>query len=488
MQALVERWGPLLRKHRVLLVALGLAAAAAIGIAAALQRDTRVALFAEPLDTQQVNEVVSQLATWNVPFLATADNVRVAGAKRSDLLLKLSLVGVPHAHLTTTHEALAAAGPLTPQSVLDAQQLDGLAGDLAISLRGVTGVSDARVIIAPAKPALFADDASHEASASVRLTLQQGVVLTREQVEGVRTFVASGVPGLEGKRVAILDDRGGALGSTDPVAGIDEANGLQSSLQSALDTAFGAGATIVRVHAFYDPQIRETHETKRTSLGNRPISATTLDERYSGDRKRYSKTQSNEDRGSDVQDERTQMPAGRLARISVGVMVDEARHLDVEKLREITSATVGLVPQRGDVLSLQELAFTKPTLRSPSAPMVALGLFATILPTFIVVAGLLVALRWSVNPAVQAIEAFRQRSAVRRASSEVAGFAPAQVRGVLNGEPPYTAAAIISALPTATATAVLEMYSPEERAAIVRRMQRMHAPIVPDYQTLTRRA
>ena len=145
------------------------------------------------------------------------------------------------------------------------------------------------------------------------------------------------------------------------------------------------------------------------------------------------------------------------------------------------------MPQRGDVLSLQELAFTKPVPRPLSAPAAALGLIATVLPTLIVVAGMLVALRWSVNPAVRAVEALRQRSAVRRAAGEVAGFAPAQVRGVLNGEPPYTAAAIISALPTATATAVLEMYSPEERAAIVRRMQRAAAPIVPDYQTLTRR-
>jgi flagellar M-ring protein FliF len=488
MNALLKRWEPSLRKHRVLLVALGLAAAAAIGIAVALQRDTRVALFAEPLDAQQVSEVVAQLAAWSAPFVATADNVRVAGAKRSDLLLKLSLVGVPHAHLTTTREALAGVGPLTPQSVVDAQQLDGLAGDLAISLRGISGVSDARVIIAPAKPALFAEDAAHEASASVRLTLQQGAALTREQVESVRAFIASGVPGLQSKRVAILDDHGGRLGASDMVVGADEASVLQGSLQSALDAAVGVGATIVRVHAFYDLQARETHETRRTPLGSRAIGTTTLEERYSGDRKRYSKTQSNEDRGSDVQDERLQVPAGRLARLSVGVMVDEARHLNLEKLRDITVATVGLVPQRGDVLSLQELAFTKPGSRAPSVPAAVLGLLATVLPTLIVVGGVLVALRWSAEPAGRAIEAFRQRFAVQRTSVEVAGVAPAQVRGVLNGEPPYTAAAIISALPAATASAVLEMYSPEERTAIVRRMQRAAAPVVPDYQTLARRA
>jgi flagellar biosynthesis/type III secretory pathway M-ring protein FliF/YscJ len=488
MKVLMERWGPSLRKHRVLLVSLGFAAVTAIGIAVALQRDTRVALFAEPLDPRQVSEVVAQLAAWNAPFVSTANNVRVGEGKRGDLLLRLSLIGVPHEHLMTTRDALTTAGPLTPQSVLDAQQLDGTAGDLAISLRGITGVSDARIVIAPSKPALFADDAAHEASASVRLTLQQGATLTHEQVESIRTFVASGVPGLESKRVAILDDRGEALGALDTAGGADEASALQGSLQSALDAAFGVGASIVRVHAFYDPQTRETHETRRTPLGSRAIGETTLDERYSGDRKRYSKTQSNEDRGSDVRDERMQIPAGRLARLFVGVMVDETRHLNLEKLRDMASATVGLMPQRGDVLSLQELAFTKPVSRPPSAAAAFLGLLATVLPTVIVIAGVLVALRWSAEPAARTIEDFRRNFFVRRASDEIAGFAPAQVRGVLNGEPPYTAAAIISALPTATATAVLEMYSPEERTAIVRRMQRPTAPVVPDYQTLIRRA
>jgi len=64
---------------------------------------------------------------------------------------------------------------------------------------------------------------------------------------------------------------------------------------------------------------------------------------------------------------------------------------------------------------------------------------------------------------------------------------PRRFLGALSGEPPHTAAAIISALPTATATAVLEMYPPEERAAIVRRLARTAAPVVPDATSLLHR-
>ena len=89
---------------------------------AALERDTRVALFAAPLRPEQVTEVVELLAEWNVPFVAVPDNVRVDLKRRNELLLRLSLAGVPHPHLESSSEVLAKAGPLTPQSVLDAQE------------------------------------------------------------------------------------------------------------------------------------------------------------------------------------------------------------------------------------------------------------------------------------------------------------------------------------------------------------------------------
>src|ERR1035437_1655103 len=80
-------------------------ALAVLGFAAS--RDTRVALFATPLRGDQLAEVEQRLAAWNVPNASSADNVRVARAKRGELLLRLALAGVPHAHLAGSAEALA---------------------------------------------------------------------------------------------------------------------------------------------------------------------------------------------------------------------------------------------------------------------------------------------------------------------------------------------------------------------------------------------
>ena len=108
------------------------------------------------------------------------------------------------------------------------------------------------------------------------------------------------------------------------------------------------------------------------------------------------------------------------------------------------------------------------------------GAIVPLLPTVAIVLGLLVAGRYA-TPHLQTLtRTWLERSAAVRTSASVAGFSPAQVRGALAHEPPHAAAAVISALPAATAAAVLELYPPHEREAIVKRMQRAHSPLIPD--------
>jgi flagellar M-ring protein FliF len=458
----------------------------ALALAVFLGRDTRVPLFAQPLRSEQVAEVVDRLAEWNAGFVAGPDNVRVDADRRNGLLLKLALAGVPHPHLDSSAEALSKASPLTPQSVLDAQALDGLAGDLAAALRTLSGVEDAAVIIAPARDGTFVDERAHGATASVRLTVVPGAELAPQMLAGIRQFVAAGVPGLDPARVAILDDRGLALG--DAPGALDPGRDLQQSLQSALDLAFGASAAIVRVRVAYDGSLREEHDVTRRPVGSRAIGETTVDERYKSAVKQYAKTTSGVDRGSIVQDERIDTPAGRLERISVAIAVDARRHFDLAKIRALAAGTLGLVAARGDTVAVEEIAFANErAAERPNAFAAAIGVFAAIAPTAVLACALLVGVRIGVKPLAIAVETIVARLATRRTAHEVAALAPAHVRGVLAREPPHTAAAIISALPAATAAAVLELYPVEERAAIVRRMSRAAAPVVPDYETIARR-
>lgn len=482
---LAVRWNALPRAARLAASAAALAAVTSIVAATIVAHPARVALFATPLHSEQLVEVEERLAAWSVPFTPTSENLVVDASRRSDLLLRLSLAGVPHPHLSSTGEALSSIGVLTPQAVVDAQTQAGLAGDIESGLRGIDGVDDARVIVAPAKVAQFADESAHDASASVRLRLRAGAALSREAVEGVRAFVAASVPQLEPARVTILDDRGFALG--DDPATTDDAAGLQRSLQSALDVAFGEGASIVRVRAEYDSARTLQRDVRRTPTAGAAVKRMRRSESYDGNGKRYRKLEEGEDRGSETRESLSQAPAGALKRLSTAVFVDQKLGFDLGKIRELAAATLGYDAARGDSLAIAAVEFRHAPIPRRDAWWLLYGTVMQVTPALVLAIGLVAAARLALPPVAALVQSLAERASVERASKAVAGFPPARVRSILEQEPPHAAAAIISALPAATATAVLELYPPHEREAIVNRMQRRHSPLLSDAHELLRR-
>jgi flagellar M-ring protein FliF len=474
-------------KTKALYAAFAVALCALVAAALAATRDDRIALFAAPLSADQLTEVQSRLAAWNVPYALQADNVRVAPPKRNDILLRLSIAGVPHPHLATSAEVFAHAGALTPQSVLEAQTRDGLAADLALGLRGLDGIADARVIIAPARTGMYADEASHDASASVRITLAAGARISSRTVSGIRAFVAGGVPGLDAARVTVLDDRGLAPERVSNGDADDEGDGVAASLQSALDAAFGVNATIVRVHREALGERRDIHDVRRSALGG-TLSRSESDERYSSNLKKYTKANRVEERGSDTRDELRVALPGATERRSVAVFVDASKGLDLEKIRSLAEAAAGLDPARGDVLRVEAVPFAMTSAPRGGAvtKWALLAAFAGVAPQALVALTIAFAVWFGARPMHALALKLSDAAAVRATSRNVAGIPPVRVRGALAGEPPHIAAAIISALPAATATAVLELYPPEERAAIVRRLERAASPLVPDAEELIR--
>ncbi|HEV3195631.1 MAG TPA: flagellar M-ring protein FliF C-terminal domain-containing protein [Candidatus Cybelea sp.] len=482
---LLNWWNSFPKAARILISAAALGTVA-LGVAVAiLGCPLRAPLFAAPLHPEQLTEVEERLAGWNVPFTPTADNIVLDTGRRNDLLLRLSLAGVPHSHLSSTGEALASIGVLTPQAVVEAQTRAGLAGDIEGGLRGLDGVDEARVIIAPAKSAEFADGSAHQASASVRLQLRAGTQLSAQAVAGIRAFVAASVPELAPSRVTILDDRGVALGESG--ANSDDAVELQRSLQSALDAAFGEGATIVRIRAEYDRQQTSEHDLRRAAAGVQAIARTRRSESYDADRKHYRHLEEGEDRGSETHELLSQVQPGGLKRLSTAVFVDQSRALELVKVRELAAATIGLDVRRGDTLVVEAVDFHQaPPLRKDTWWLLY-GALVPLAPVLVLTIGLVACARCAVPPLASLVQSLIERAAVERTSRIAAGFAPARVRSILEQEPPHAAAAIISALPAATATAVLELYPPHEREAIVQRMQRRHSPLLDDAQELLRR-
>lgn len=482
---LLARWNALPKWLRLAATAAILTTLALATAAAIVARPARVPLFATPLHPEQLAGTEERLAAWKVSFTPTSENVVVDAGRRNDLLLKLSLAGVPHPHLASTGEALANIGVLTPEAVIEAQTRAGLAGDVEAGLRGIDGIDDARVIVAPAKAPEFADESMHDASASVRLQLHAGAQISPEVVAGIKAFVAASVPELQSSHVTILDDRGIALGSD--AGPSDEASDLQGSLQSALDLAFGAGATIVRVHGEYDAARTSERDVRRAPVGVAPIERTRHHESYDGVGKRYRGLEEREDRGSETRESLAFVPAGVLKRLSTAVFVDQDRSLDLGKVREFAAATLGYDARRGDTLAVDTIDFHREPVAKKDAWWLLYGMLVPLAPALVLAIGLVTCVRIAAPALASLVQRLAERAIFERTSKTAAGFAPARVHSMLEREPPHAAAAIISALPTATAAAVLDLYPPHERDAIVHRMQRCHSPLISDAQELLRR-
>jgi flagellar M-ring protein FliF len=479
----VARIGTLPPRLSFALLAGALLAAAALVGGLFATRDVRIALFATPLYADQLAEVETRLAGWGVPYAPVADNVRVDPRKRAELLLRLSLAGIPHRHLATTDEALARVNALTPQTILEAQTRAALAADLAQGLRGLDNVADARVIVAPAGAGAYADEPARDASASVRITLAPGAHLAPATVAGIRAFVAGGVPGLDADRVTVLDDRGALDGG----AATPDDTSVQTSLQSALDTAFGAGATIVRVHREPFGETRDERDVKRSPLAG-DLTRTSGDERYASPQKTYRKQTAAEERGSETRDVHRVAAPDATARLSVAIFVDGSRAIDLDAMRTLAAAAAGLDERRGDLLRVEAVRFAAPVpaaVRGIDGWAIA-GLFAGLVPQLALVAAAVALAALGARPAYAVLVRAVETAGVRQATRESAGLPPARVRGALAGEPPHVAAAVISALPAATAAAVLELYPPEERAQIVRRLARAASDLVPHPEELLR--
>ena len=448
-----------------------------VAVVLLLGRDTRVALFANALKPDQLAEVDEQLSEWSIAFVPAHDNVRVDGKQRSALLARLALAGVPHAHVVGTAEALSNVGTLTPQAILDAQARAGLEGDLEKGLRGLGGIADARVIIAPARSGVFADESSTPASASVRLSAEPGQTLTASTLDAVRAFVAAGVAGLDAAHVTVVDDRG----AYEARPGDDGAD-REQALQSALDAAFGNGTTIVRVHVEHAMASTESRDVKRTPEQNAPISHRELDERFNGEKKSYSRRQTTEDRGSDEHEERTTLAAGALARVSIAVIVDARQALDVEKIREVAAAAGGYDPKRGDTLSVQSIPFERPYRVAPQPFAYAFALLGEALPGVALAVMVIVVVRVAARPAFDFVTESMRRVRIERTHAQGTSQ-PEAIFATLRGEPPHVVAAILARLPSPVAASVLELYSNEERRAIVARLARKPTRLVAGLDT-----
>ena len=202
---------------RQLLLLVGVAAAVALGVAVVLwSRGPNYGLLYAGLEQKDAAAVTQALQASNTPYTLGADgnSIMVPAADLAAIRLKLAAQGLPQGSAAST----AAPGADSPFGMSDLaertryQQM--LETDLGNTIAGLQSVRAARVHLALPKPSAFIRD-NKEASASVLVTLYPGRQLDASQVAAIVHLVASSVPNLDPKQVSVVDQACQLLTTTD---------------------------------------------------------------------------------------------------------------------------------------------------------------------------------------------------------------------------------------------------------------------------------
>lgn len=396
------------------------------------------ALLATDVDPEGMNGVVERLKTLKVPFSLDPGGrtVRVDAARVDELRMQLAADGLPASGRIgfelfdrTTFGATELTEKVNFQRALE--------GELARTIGSLGTVSGARVHLALPKTSLFANE-SQPAKASVVLRLRTGRTVSAAEVDGIVALVSSSVEGLAQEGVTVLDANGRRLSrQTDAGESIVDRGRFERQQQLEKDLAMrvvallepvvGAGRVRANVSASlkadsedemeerWDPTSVVRSRQQTLEADGRPVAQGAAGARANlpqastaaPEPEKTTPAMSTNNRSSEVTNYEVSKltrhrvsPAGQLDRLSVAVLIDDVRKVErakdgkestvvaarspeeLQRLYTLVASAVGLVPDRGDQLTVENIAFEVPDgpfVSAPVAPQPALQVLTDVL-------------------------------------------------------------------------------------------------------------
>lgn len=407
------------------LASLGLALVGVVGVvlgSAYWINKPTFALLADDLDAESASAVVAKLKTQNVAYQLSDDgkSIRVPVEKVAELRLAVASEGLPSAgHIGFELFDKTSFGTTDRQEQTNYQR--ALQGELERTILAISEVSFARVHLTLPKDSLFADQAE-PAKGSVMLRLKTNRPLTEARVRGIQRLVASAVTTLKPEAVSVLDAYGQPI-SRSP----DDGSGLPAGLQldrqqqierdlgtrvvALLEPVVGPGRVRVNVAARLKADAEEETEerwdpttvvrSRQTNTENDVRPGALANGGVAGAKGNVPEGAANTPapvltpNGSSRNSETTNYevskltrhrlsPQGQLARLSVAVVVDDDRPEpapgqpapkgtprtaeELQRLQKLVAAAVGFDAERGDQLTVENIAFDAAPDVLPLAP------------------------------------------------------------------------------------------------------------------------
>ncbi|NKE43313.1 flagellar M-ring protein FliF [Roseomonas frigidaquae] len=413
-----------------------------IGFLAIRTAEPPMGLLYGDLDQRDASQVVAALERARVPHRigVNGTEVLVPLDQVPRLRLQLARDGIP-AGGSLGYEIFDRQGGLTATPFQqDLNRLRALEGEIARSIRTLTGVAGARVHLVLPRREPFSRERG-EAQASVVLQMRGGARLDREGVQAVLHLVSAAVPGLRPQNVSIVDGRaellargGQALpGSEQGVAMSNEELRraqeirIARNVEEMLERSIGAGRVRVEATVELDTDRVQTTE-ERFDPDNQVPRSTTSNTQSNRSGEAQNTSVANQLPGAPAtqnagpqnvesrQEETTNFEIGRttrntlrqfpmLRRLSVAVMVDgvtepaatatgtpqfrERTPEELERISALVRGAIGYDERRGDRLEVVSLRFAQPEMAAmEEAPGLVAGLLTPALVTRLAESGL----------------------------------------------------------------------------------------------------
>jgi flagellar M-ring protein FliF len=406
-------WASLSPGRRIgLLVTFGLGVALVLAIVNWVQNPDYAILY-RGLAESDAAAVTTKLKELGVPYRLEdgGGTILVPAAQVPDVRLQLAAAGLPQ-NGGWGLELFGQPGLIVTDFAQRVNYQRALEGELARTIGRLEGVESARVhlVLPRSSPLALAGDQKPPApTASVVLRLRSGARLGDEQVRAITYLVSGAVEGLKPENVTIVDGSGrvlwsgveggapGAPGSRvfDAQRRVVEQE-LTQKAQSVLDRLVGAGNSVVQVSALLDTdqyqaqietlnprsqpgalrtsrQITETFRGTGTVPGGVPGTESNIPTypAVTGGQgqSEYQRQEVQNSFDASRSVEHIVRTPGSIRRLSVGVVVDSnaAAPAQLDNIRQVVAAALGIDPQRGDVLTVQAMSL-QPTAEGAGGP------------------------------------------------------------------------------------------------------------------------
>jgi len=407
------------------LVSLALAFVAVVGVTIGsaywLNTPNYGVLFSD-MDAESASAVVTKLKNEKIAYVLDdgGKTIRVPTTKVDELRLDLASQGMP-ASGRIGFEIFDRTAFGVTDFLEHVNYRRALEGELARTISSIGEVAGARVHIAMAKQTLFAGQ-DQPAKASVVLKLKNNRPLAPTTVNAITGLVAASVESLRPESVVVIDNYGRSLARPNETSDESATSGMNVERQQRLEHEMST-----RVVALLDPILGPGHVRVNVAAKLDGGSQEETEERWDPQapvvRSRQSVNQSSGGAGAQgVAGARSNLPAetknaqaegmapvpgtgsahtaetvnyevsrvtrhriqprGELARLSVAVVVDDDHVVaneggkavrstkprapgDIQKIHDIVAAAVGLDTDRGDQLTVENIAFEETPVEEP---------------------------------------------------------------------------------------------------------------------------